>query len=243
MLERASCDCDFADRAACGVQLHIRGGWAFGAMIALDVAGADLEVSHISTTRDDTASAIVTDVTADDVDLVKVQLIKENTNAAILVEVAVRDEHVAIPGGEMNRMAALPHDDATERDLHRADRFDAISLGMFTDDLHATDHRRAFLFPHRWLETARCRSALVAAFKKEGWPRTRHDDSRRAIAGKCGESALGQRNFDAACNPVSSTGKAHTTVLMDSLFDGSGVIRGAIAFRPEISHIRLSLAQ
>ncbi len=107
MLDGAARDGDLANRAPRGIEENIRRWGTINGVIALDIAGADVDIAHISAMRHDASAAIVTDVTADDVGLVEIDVVIKNADAAIVIQVAICDQNIAVPDSEMHGVAAI----------------------------------------------------------------------------------------------------------------------------------------
>jgi hypothetical protein len=90
------------------VDEHIRRRRCLGRHVALDVAGADVQVPHATAARDHAAARVVADVAADDVRLVEIDVVVKHADAGVVIQVAVADDDVAIAHGEVDAMPS-PH--------------------------------------------------------------------------------------------------------------------------------------
>src|SRR5262245_46470360 len=104
-----------------------------------------MQVADLAALTDDAALLAVADMRADDVGLVQIHVVEEYANAAVVVDVARGDQHVAVALDQADAVATLADDDTVESELHGAVGFNAIRVGVLSNDLQPT-HRRGPLF-------------------------------------------------------------------------------------------------
>ena len=229
MLNRAAGHGDLADRASARVEFDVRARRAFSGVISFDVAGPDVDIPHVASPGNDAAAAVVADVAPDDVRLVEIHRVIKDAHTRVLIEVTGGDQHVAISLREVHRMPALPHHDAGQRDLHRAGGFDAIGLGMRSDDLDAIHRGRALLVPDLGFHRVRCRSAIMRADEMDRRAGSFHDETCGAIPAQSCETGLRQVNGEGFCQSIGALGQLHAATRVDERLNGGRVVGLAIA--------------
>src|SRR5262249_48353073 len=190
VLVRVPGDRPFGVRATGAVDQHF-GGWRLVlAVVRLDVAPAHLEVAHLAAEAHDPAAVVVADVAAGHVDLVQVDVVQEDADPAVLVDVTLRDQHVAVAGGQMDAVETAADQHAGERQLHGAAGLDAVGFLMVTDYFDAVDRGHPLFLPHVVFHAGRGGGAGVRADELERRPLAGHHHPGDRVPGDRGEPDL-----------------------------------------------------
>src|SRR5262249_2460767 len=153
---------------------YIGRGRGFQVEVVFNVIAANLQVANLAADNLDSTLLAVTDVVAMNVRLVQVDTIKQDAHTAVVVDVAIGNNHVAVPVGQRDAMAAPADQESAQRGLPGSFNAPTNRLGMTPDDFQALNGRQPFFLPDAWGEVRGQGRLAVAADQVQCRPRTSH---------------------------------------------------------------------
>jgi len=181
VLKGAPRDRDFARVAFTAIDQDIGRIRGLRSHVALDVAGADVQIPHCASASYDSATTVIANVTADHVDLVQIDVVEEDAAAGVGINVAGGNQHVPVQSDQMNSVPDLVDDAIGDGELHRAFGLDGIRLGVLGREFDPSNVRAPLLEPNARLERAWSRGPGVSTDQADRRSGARHDDSRSAL--------------------------------------------------------------
>lgn len=211
-----------------------RGGGG-GGDVVLDVAGGDLDVADVSAEDDDSAAAVVGDVASEDVGLVEVDAVVEDADAGVSVDVGVGKDEVSVAFDESYAVAEVAEEEFGEVEFHGSAAFDAVGLGVGSDDFDGLDGGGALVAPDFGLDGVGRRGSAVGSDDAECGSGAFHaDGGGGAVAVDGEESGVGESDLDGADDSVGSAWESDESAGVDGALDGVGVVGDSVAPGSEV---------
>jgi len=155
-----------------------------------------------------------------------------------VIDVAVADEDIARTIGNVDGVADLTDEDASDGGLHNSFQANAVCLGMFTGDFEIADQGHALALPDDFGEVFGSSAFAMRAEEGEGRAATCHDDFGVGAESLQGDATgFGKIDLNCARDAIIAGGKFDEAVaVFESVLDGIGIVELAVAGSTKIAN-------